>query len=668
MFRKSSAVRTRKPRVLSIRAKVTSLSVAWVAGLAVVATASVFALKMTTDLQDTATASEALRQEAADVRGLAFELMANEKVFILAPTADGATRIGNLLVATREAAAGLDASASRLGVATEDAGKLAGMVEELAAKFGELSAKQSAIGLTDDAGLRAELGTTFAALRTEFNKVSKSGQNPDTVRVAQAFAQLNQARAEFLYAHDQISAGGFDAAVGRFGRELDKTPLDDAVKARLKDLVATHGAAFARYGEAYDAWLRTADQSSLAFDLIAPLTRSIDTAAAALADKAGSELDKGTTLAIRFLTVAIPAAILAGLIASWLIGRSITRPLEAIRSAMERLARGDLATVSGTDRPDEIGAMARTLAVFQESEIAKSRLEAAQREEVERRQERQVAFDAAVHDFRAAAEQLTGTVSSTMNGMVDTARRMLADAETSHARARQVADASTGVSDKVTLVAGAAEELAASITEISGHVQRTTAVIGTATDGARHTNEQVAALSEAASRVGQVVTLIRTIAEQTNLLALNATIEAARAGEAGRGFAVVASEVKQLADQTAKATEQIGQQIAEMQSSTGDAVSSIRSIAATMEDVNAATMNIASAVEEQEASTAEISRGVADASSNTRTLTQNVDHVVDAIGSTSDTARKVQSAAETVIAQAGELERVIETFLGRVAA
>jgi methyl-accepting chemotaxis protein len=653
---------------LSIRARVVLLSVAWMTGLATVAGVSAYSVKTMTDLQSTATTAANLERKAIGAQSLAFELMASERVFMLQPSTERAGKIGDLIARARAAIGELGDEARRLGVATEDAGRLGELATAVAGQFDQLLTKQQRLGMTDDEGLRGDMTRSFGDLRTELNKTTRSGQNPDTVRVAQAFAQINQARAEIMLRHDDVSGGNFNAAVGRFTRELDKTPLDDAAKAKLKTLVTAHSDSLAAYSGAYGEWLRIADQSSLAFDLVGPLTQSIASSADAIDTAAKAKLEAGKAFAILFMLIAIPAAALAGLVVSWRLSRSITRPLVRLRQIMEILASGRPATIEGTERGDEIGAMARTLAVFQESEIAKARLEEEQRQDVARRQSRQQEFDVAVRDFRAAAERLSHSVGSTMAGMSEVAERLLAAATETDNRASNVATAANGASAKVAVVAGAAEELASSIGEISGHVQKTTTVIVSATEGARRTNEQVAALAEAATRVGQVVTMIRTIAEQTNLLALNAAIEAARAGEAGRGFSVVASEVKQLADQTARATAEVANQIADMQASTGEAVTSIRAIAAIMEDVNTATLNIASAVEEQEASTTEISRSVTEAASNTQTVTQNVGHVVEAIGTTAETARLVEAAADTVMSETRELERVIEAFLNRVAA
>ncbi|MBS1182609.1 MAG: mcp3 1 [Proteobacteria bacterium] len=667
LFHSKSAGPRRSRGGLSIRLKVASLSLVWLAGLAVVSGTGGYAVVSMRSLEETSSAAADLSLLSEQTQSLANKLAARERLFMVAPTPDRVGEIDSLIGETRDTIQRLGAAAGAVGAATAEAGQLASLLDKIAGQFAEVKGGQAKLGFGDGSGIHGDMETAFQALRTDVNKASKSGQNPDTVRVVQAFAQLNQARAEFMLRHDQVSSGAFDAAIGRFTRELDKTPLASEVKTTLKAQLAAYSSAFSTYVEVYTAWVKVADQTSLSFDLAEPLTSAIKRAASDLNGSTTQAFTDGTAFALRLIFVIVPVTLLAGGLISWQISRSITGPLGRIRATMEVLSRGEEAVVADTDRADEIGAMARTLAVFQANQAEKARLEAGQHADAEERLTRQQAFEAAVRDFRSVAGELTGAVTDTMAGMQSAADDLLGEAGRTRTQAESASTASKGASEKVTVVAGAAEELASSISEVVSHVSRTTTVIGSATEGARRTNEQVSGLAEAASRVGQVVTLIRSIAEQTNLLALNATIEAARAGEAGKGFAVVAAEVKGLSDQTSRATEQIAAQISEMQASTAEAVDSIRAIAVTMEEVNRATLGIASAVEQQEASTNEISRNVSEASGNTVTVSESVGHVVEAIGKTSDTARHVEKAAELVLSQTRDLEQAIDEFLQRVA-
>jgi methyl-accepting chemotaxis protein len=235
-------------------------------------------------------------------------------------------------------------------------------------------------------------------------------------------------------------------------------------------------------------------------------------------------------------------------------------------------------------------------------------------------------------------------------------------------QARSASSASEQTSENIRGVAGAAEELGSSIREISQQAVQAKGVVDRAAVIARSADQLVGQLSVGASRIGDVVKLIRSIAEQTNLLALNATIEAARAGESGRGFSVVASEVKTLANQTAKATEEIGAQIGAIQGSTKDAVDAIRSIGSVMEDISGFTATIAAAVEEQSASTQEIARNVHEAATGATDLVTNVATVTEAIEQTNRSAGEVLQVSQALTDQSGTMQMEIDAFLQRVSA
>jgi methyl-accepting chemotaxis protein len=347
----------------------------------------------------------------------------------------------------------------------------------------------------------------------------------------------------------------------------------------------------------------------------------------------------------------------------------VTRPIAGMTAAMGRLADRDWTTeVPALGSTDEIGAMAKAVSVFKENGIANDSMQEEQRKEQEAKTRRAEALDSAVADFEKAASVIVKTVSSASTELQSAAQALSATAEEGSRQATAVAAASEQASSNVQTVATAGEELSSSISEIGRQVTQSTKIAGHAVDQANRTDAKIQSLADAAVKIGEVVSLINDIAAQTNLLALNATIEAARAGEAGKGFAVVASEVKSLANQTAKATEEIGQQIAGIQGATKDSVEAIKVIGKTIAEVNEIATTIASAVEEQGAATQEIARNVQQAAKGTQEVSSNIAGVTQAAGETGAAASQVLGASKELAQQAEGLRQQVDTFLARVRA
>ncbi|MBO4225137.1 methyl-accepting chemotaxis protein [Bradyrhizobium neotropicale] len=361
--------------------------------------------------------------------------------------------------------------------------------------------------------------------------------------------------------------------------------------------------------------------------------------------------------------------LLMGLL-SWLIARDVVGALDRQKNRMQRIAEGSLdEAVEETGRGDEIGRMAETLEVLRQTAITARALEAEQDATKERsEQEKRDALIALADRFDASVGQLVGLMASGSSELEATAKSMSATAEGTNHRASVVGSAATEASSRVQTVASAAEELSSSISEISRQVAQSANVTGRAVASARRTDTIVRALADGAQQIEHVAELISSIAEQTNLLALNATIEAARAGEAGRGFAVVASEVKSLASQTAEATKEIGTRIAQIQGATKEAVEAIDGITATIEEVSTIATSIGSAIEQQGAATAEIARSVSQTAEATKEVTTNIGGVSAAANETGNAAGLVLTAASNLSKQAEQLSGEVSTFLAGVRA
>tara|TARA_Y100000588_G_scaffold158613_2_gene172520 strand:+ start:262 stop:2424 length:2163 start_codon:yes stop_codon:yes gene_type:complete len=362
-------------------------------------------------------------------------------------------------------------------------------------------------------------------------------------------------------------------------------------------------------------------------------------------------------------------AILFAAAAGYASSRTVTKPLTGLVGTMRRLADGNTEVeVDATDRADEIGDMAQTVLVFRENAIERIKLEQITASENSQKQERQDAIDRLIGEFREEMDQTLKQVDAQIDEVLELAEQMSALAQSSADQSRSSSRAAETASSNVQSVASASEEMTAAILEISEQVERTKGVVETTTGSAMTARDRISSLDESAKQIEAVITLIQDIAEQTNLLALNATIEAARAGDAGKGFAVVAAEVKNLANQTAQATQDIGQQISGIQGSTNEAVSAIAEIAQHVESVSEYTGSIAAAIAEQSSTTGEINRSVQEAASGTNLAAENMMHVDEAIAQTSDASTKVKSASMAMVEQTGVMRDRVTQFLQSVSA
>jgi len=389
------------------------------------------------------------------------------------------------------------------------------------------------------------------------------------------------------------------------------------------------------------------------------------------AAKASEQMAADASSAIRSLFIASGLGLLLGLaVALWIGMSGLARPIAGLKAVMEALAGNDLKVdVPSTERGDEVGEMARTVEVFKKNglEVERMRIEQ-QATEKRGAEQRKADMIKMANDFEGAVGEIIETVSSASTELEASASTLTSTAERAQELTTMVAAASEEASTNVQSVASATEELTSSVHEIGRQVQESARMASEAVDQARKTNDRVSELSKAAARIGDVVELISSIAGQTNLLALNATIEAARAGAAGRGFAVVASEVKALAEQTAKATDEIGQQISGIQAATKESVGAIKEISGTIERLSEISSTIAAAVEEQGAATHEIARNVQQAAQGTLQVSSNITDVQRGASETGSASSQVLSAAQSLSSDSNRLKLEVGKFLNSVRA
>ena len=385
--------------------------------------------------------------------------------------------------------------------------------------------------------------------------------------------------------------------------------------------------------------------------------------------KINSQLAAGDALADKITVFAALAAVVVALMA--LFGaRAVAGPVRQMTDVMKRLSDGDREVdVPAKERRDEIGQMAQAVEVFKQNgiEMERLRLEGIAQQQAAEQEKRQSAT-ALADAFDAEVGSVIASVSSAADAMKSSANEMTTSVQESMQQSSAVATAAEQASVNVQTVAPATEQLSASLQEVSRQVVECADAAQKAAAETSRTNDEITGLSQSAEKIGDVISLINDIASQTNLLALNATIEAARAGDAGKGFAVVASEVKNLATQIAKATEEISEQIGEVQTATGNFVTAIEVVTKTIDEVNNIATTISAAVEEQNAATGEISRNVQEASVAAEDVSRNISAVTESTARSGSTAGNVETAADGMSQKSNSLRQTIDEFLSKVRA
>ncbi len=516
------------------------------------------------------------------------------------------------------------------------------------------------VGLTVDEGLMGKMRSAAGAAEKAVMAQGNRSLEADILQVRRQEKDfIARLKPEYIVEHREN--------VQKLRGALQASALPGSVKAELTGLINVYVESFEQMAQARLDVKKNEAAMEKQYEKALPLLSELVSASNTGFESAVK--DQTAVMSTASTVMTLGSILIIALVIGFLIvvSRAIVRPIASMTDAMQTLANGDkTVAIPGTDYRNEIGAMAAAVQVFKDNMIKNDDMVAAQLAEQKAKEERAIRVANRTRDFDNVVKLTLNTVSGASKQLESSAQTMQASAEETNVQSTAVAAASEQASANVQTVASATEELTASIKEIGSQVTQSTKITNLAVDDANKAKEMVRSLDTAAQKIGQVVALITDIAEQTNLLALNATIEAARAGEAGKGFAVVASEVKNLATQTAKATEEISGQISGIQGATRSSVDAIEGIFNRIAEINQISTAIASAIEEQGAATAEIARNVEQAAAGTQEVSSNIQGVTQAASETGQVSSQVLDASRELATQAERLRAEVDGFLADV--
>ncbi|NRG17167.1 HAMP domain-containing protein [Rhizobiales bacterium] len=653
---------------MSVRARIAALGVITFMGLATVAGVFWWSQERVGAAFAEAEHYSALDSSARELAEIGAQLESAEKAYLLSPGDSSRMSFEQLLVKSRFELNRISKLANDPSSAAA-IGELRSSFDFIETTFAELNDIQARLGFNAQSGLRAALAESSGAVEARIAEELKFGSNPDFEKMVRAVIQIRGAEKDFTLGGGKEAIGEFDGIYAKFEELLERAYIPNEAKEFIGKNMAEYKELFGEYAKAANSRTEMRATIEAGFSNLPPaLDRLKKNAGAGAAEAAKSlaETRSRATFLVGGLIVAV-LVLVAGLGA--LIGSSIIQPLKRLRAAMEALAEGhtNVEFPSGEGRT-ELAAMARTVQVFRDNALERQRLAEARAADDASRDERVRRLEGLISSFDATVERALSSLDGAADELSRASREVESASVNVAGEAERAGTAARIAAENVTLAAAATEELAASITEIAGQAGKSTTVASRAVEGARQTAASMSELSSTADKIGQVMGLIRDIANQTNLLALNATIEAARAGEHGKGFAVVAAEVKDLASQTATATEDIAQQVEAIQLASANAVSAIEDVTEIINEMNGIATAVAASVEQQDGAVRSISENVASASGSSSEGAAAMDAVAGAGNHARQSGNEVERLSRLLNEQAKVIREEIRVFLDGVRA